>query len=80
MIEKDSADLMAKVAAMSVDLRIDRILEIADSHDTSDEAAFEAVKAPVRSRSDVGRILAHCPLRGPFSVGTRLHPLAQGAE
>jgi hypothetical protein len=44
MIEKDSADLIAKVAAMSVDLRIDRILEIADSHDTSDEAAPEAVK------------------------------------
>lgn len=44
MIEKDSVELTTRTAAMSVDQRIARIFEIADSHDTSDEAALEAVK------------------------------------
>ncbi len=44
MIGKDSAELTTKVAAMSVDQRIDRIFALADSHDESDEAALEGVK------------------------------------
>lgn len=44
MIDMNSEELTAKVAAMNADERWDRMVQIADSGDESDEAALEWVK------------------------------------
>jgi hypothetical protein len=46
MTDKQTIDakLAAKVAAMSVEQRCDRMFEIVDSHDNSDEANLEFAK------------------------------------